>query len=115
VNWEELLAEKRVKPHKTSLSEIVQLREIVVRDLKDSKIKELSIDRRFACLYSAALQLVHMVTACAGYRVSAVSGHHKTSFEVLKLAMGKSVITYAVYFDVCRRKRNLDQADSSSS
>ena len=59
MNWEGLLTEKRVKPHKTSLSEMVQLREIVVRDLADAQIRELSMDRRFACLYSAALQLAH--------------------------------------------------------
>ncbi len=114
MNWDGFLAEKRIKPHKTSLSEMVQLREIVARDLKDAQIKELSIDRRFACLYSAALQLAHMVIACAGYRALPVSGHHKTSFEALKLAMGKSVTPYAVYFDVCRRKRNIVEYDGSA-
>ncbi len=114
MNWEKLLANKLVKSHKTDLVEITQLREIVARDLKDARIKELSIDRRFACLYSAALQLAHMVTACNGYRVSAVSGHHKTSFEVLKLSIGKSIISLAAYFDVCRRKRNIVEYDGSS-
>ncbi len=75
MNWEKLLAEKRVKPHKTSLIEMVQFREIVARDLKDAQIRGLSIDRRFACLYSAALQLAHMITACSGYRIAATAGH----------------------------------------
>ncbi len=114
MNWEKLLANTLVKSHKTDLVEITQLREIVARYLKDARIKELSIDRHFACLYSAALQLAHMVTACNGYRVSAVSGHHKTSFEVLKLSIGKSIISLAAYFDVCRRKRNIVEYDGSS-
>jgi hypothetical protein len=114
MSWEKLLANRLIKPHKTDLIEITQLREIVVRDLKDARIKELSIDRRFACLYSAALQLAHMVTACDGYRVSAVVGHHKTSFEVLKLSIGNSISPFAAYFDVCRRKRNIVEYDGSS-
>jgi hypothetical protein len=59
MSWEKLLANKLVKSHKIDLVEITQLREIVARDLKDARIRELSIDRRFACLYSAALQLAH--------------------------------------------------------
>ncbi len=114
MNWEKLLAEKRIKLHKTSLSEMVQFREIIARDLKDAQIIELSMDRRFACLYSAALQLAHMVTACAGYRVAAISGHHKTSFEVLKLAIGNAAAQHATYFDACRRKQNIVEYDSSS-
>jgi hypothetical protein len=114
MNWEKLLADKLVKSHKADLIELTQLREIVARDLKDARIKELSVDRRFTCFYSAALQLAHMVAACSGYRVSAVSGHHKTSFEVLKLSMGKSITPFAAYFDVCRRKRNIVEYDGSS-
>jgi hypothetical protein len=114
MSWEKLLADKFIKSHKADLAEITQLREIVIRDLKDARIRELSIDRRFACLYSAALQLAHMVTACNCYRVSAVSGHHKMSFAVLKLSMGKSITPFAEYFDVCRRKRNIVEYDGSS-
>lgn len=113
MNWDKLLAENRVKLHKTSAIELAQLREVVARDLKDAEISELSIDRRFACLYSAALRIAHMVTACSGYKISASTGHHKTSFEVLKLSLGKSVHPYAIYFDVCRRKRNIVEYDSS--
>ncbi len=105
MNWEKLLADKLIKSHKADMVEITQWREIVARDLKDARIKELSIDRRFACLYSAALQLAHIVTACSGYRVSAVSGHHKTSFEVLKLSMGKSITPFAAYFDCVQKEK----------
>ena len=38
-----------------------------------------------------ALQAAKMAIACAGYRVAG-AGHHRISFEVVKLAMGKAVI-----------------------
>lgn len=114
MSWAKLLADRRVKTHVTSPSEITQLRAVVARDLTDAQVVGLSPDRKFACLYSAALQLAHMVIACAGYRVSATSGHHKTSFEVLTPAMGQKAAPYAVYFDICRRKRNIVEYDNSS-
>jgi hypothetical protein len=46
-----------------------------------------------------------MALACAGYRTKG-QGAHQTSFEALKLALGKSTAKTANYFDRCRRKRN---------
>jgi hypothetical protein len=114
VSWEKLLADNRVKTHKTSLAEMIELREVITRDIKDAQIRELSLDRQFACLYSAALQLAHMIIACAGYRVSPIAGHHKTSFEVLHLILGKSIEPHSIYFDICRRKRNIVEYDTSA-
>ena len=51
-----------------------------------------------------------MVIACSGYRVCGI-GHHHTTFEALELAMGSSITAHAVYFDTCRRKRNLVDYD----
>jgi hypothetical protein len=48
-----------------------------------------------------------MAIACAGYRVSSRSGDHQISIEATKLALGKVADSYADYFDMCRRKRNL--------
>jgi len=53
-----------------------------------------------------------MAIACAGYRVVG-AGHHRISFEVLKLAMGKAADPYADYFDRCRRKRNVIDYDDT--
>jgi hypothetical protein len=114
MSWQKLLADRKVKQHATSISELTQLRAIVERDISDSQIIAVSVDRRFACLYSAALQLTHMVVACCGYRVSAATGHHKTSFDSLELALGTPAKAYAIYFDVCRRKRNLAEYDRSA-
>jgi hypothetical protein len=114
MSWQQLLAEKRVRTHSTSRGELAQLRLVVARDLSDGQVPGLSADRRFACLYSAALQLAHMAIACAGYRVAATSGHHKTSLDALELVIGGAVRPYSAYLDICRRKRNLLEYDSSS-
>jgi hypothetical protein len=111
MSWQEHLAKKTVKPHVTSLAEINQLRAVVLRDITDGRVSEISADRRFACLYSAALQLAHMVIACCGYRVPTRAGHHQITFEVLPLAPGAAFQDYAEYFDVCRQKRNLVEYD----
>jgi len=66
----------------------------------------LSNDRRFATAYNAALQTAKMAIACAGYRVASVPGHHRITFECVKLALGKPSAQLADYFDACRRKRN---------
>lgn len=83
------------------------MRALVARDLADSKVSGLSADRRFATAYNAALQAANMAIACAGYRVTAKSGHHKVAIESVKFAVGSSVDKYADYFDRCRRKRNV--------
>jgi hypothetical protein len=83
------------------------MRALVARDLADSKVSGLSADRRFATAYNAALQAGNMAIACAGYRVTAKTGHHKVAIESVKLAVGNSVGKYADYFDRCRRKRNV--------
>jgi len=48
-----------------------------------------------------------MAIACSGYRVTAKSGHHKTTFDALRLAIGAAAGHYGDYFDACRRKRNI--------
>jgi hypothetical protein len=83
------------------------MRALVARDLADSKFSGLSADRRFATAYNAALQAANMAIACAGYRVTAKSGHDKVAIDSVKLAVGNSVEKYADYFDRCRRKRNV--------
>ena len=35
-----------------------------------------------------------MAIACAGYRVAG-AGHHRISFEVVQLAMGKAAVPYS--------------------
>jgi len=82
------------------------MRELIARDLADGALAGLSADRRFATAYNAALQAANMAIACAGYRITAKTGHHRVSWEGAALAVGRSAKNLADYFDTCRRKRN---------
>jgi hypothetical protein len=104
VTWTQLLANNEVQPHKTSKKELDKLRAVIRRDLADASLDGASADRRFATAYNAALQAAKMAIACAGYRVVG-AGHHRISFDVVKLAIGKPADPYSDYFDRCRRKR----------
>lgn len=57
MSWTNLLANRTVHNHSTSVGEIGDLREVVDRDLDDAAITALSDDRRFATAYNAVLQL----------------------------------------------------------
>lgn len=83
------------------------MRALVARDLADATVAGLSADRRFATAYNAGLLAANMVIACAGYRVTAKTGHHKISFDSIKVALGSGAGKYADYFETCRRKRNV--------
>jgi hypothetical protein len=107
VNWASWLASHQIQTHKTSRTEIENLRALIQRDLKDAGLTQLSADRRFATAYNAALQSATMALACAGYRVTARIGHHKIAFEATVLALGPNTQDFADYFEICRRKRNM--------
>lgn len=83
------------------------MRALIARDLADAGVAGLSADRRFATAYNAALQAANMTIACAGYRVTAKTGHHRISFDSTRLSLGSVADNYADYFETCRRKRNV--------
>lgn len=107
-------AEGKVRAHKTSRKELDDLRAVIVRDLEDAAIQELSDDRRFATAYNAALQTATMSIACTGFRLSTTAGHHRLTFEVARLALGASAHTSLDFFEACRRKRNVIDYDHAS-
>jgi len=106
MSLKELLNQGSVKPHKTSKEEIGNLLELVRRDIKDSEVKTISTDRRFATAYNAALQLATIIVYCKGYMPTGW-GHHYTVFKSMKLIMGENYHDSADYFDSCRAKRNV--------
>jgi uncharacterized protein (UPF0332 family) len=111
MSWKSLQNQGKVDPHVTSKAELDDLRAVVQRNLDDASIQELSDDNRFGIAYQAALLSAKMAIACAGYRVKG-QGAHQTTFQALKLAMGRSVNATADYLDRCRRKRNEMTYDS---
>jgi hypothetical protein len=83
------------------------MRALVTRDLADAQVAGLSADRRFATAYNAALQAANMAIACAGYRVTAKTGHHRITLDAIVITIGAAASSYADYFEICRRKRNV--------
>ncbi len=97
--------EGRLQPHKTNKKEIQNLFALVDRDLKDAKIKQLSVDRRFATAYNAALQLSVIIIHAAGYRVKAGTGHHWVTLLAIPEIMGEEYKSRSDYFNACRATR----------
>tara|TARA_Y100000294_G_scaffold367_1_gene303 strand:+ start:476 stop:745 length:270 start_codon:yes stop_codon:yes gene_type:complete len=54
-----------------------------------------------------------MVIACEGYRVPEKPGHHVTTLEAVRLALGGNLDDMVDYFDQCRRKRHNVDYDSA--
>jgi hypothetical protein len=67
MSWKKLQAESKVRAHRTSRKELGDLRAVILRDLEDAAIQELSDDRRFATAYNAALQAATMSTVAHLY------------------------------------------------
>src|SRR5467141_857460 len=105
--WKKLQAESKVRAHKASKKELGDLWAVIVRDLEDAAIQELSDDRRFATAYNAALQTAKTSIACAGFRLAGASGHHRLTFEAARLALGTTAARSLDCFRACRRKRNV--------
>ncbi len=114
MSWKKLQAAGKVHAHKTSKQELDELRTVIVRDLEDSAIQELSDDRRFATAYNAALQTAKMAIACAGYRLASTQGHHRLTLEAARLALGPSAARALDFFETCRRKRNVIDYDHAA-
>jgi hypothetical protein len=53
----------------TSDEELRSLRSIVERELKDSRVEEISLDAKLGMLYNAALKLSEMALRAHGFRV----------------------------------------------
>lgn len=110
----QLLRSSDAQRHRTSKQELDDMRALIGRDLADAQVPGLSTDRRFATAYNAALQAANMAIACAGYRVTAKTGHHKIAFDSTKLVLGSIADAYADLFETCRRKRNVIDYTPSS-
>lgn len=103
--YDRLLRSGKIRPYHTNPQEIAGLFAVAERDLADAAIPALSVDRRYATAYNAALQTAMAVMYAEGYRAHNL-GHHSTAFEFLREAMGGEITQLADYFDDCRRKRN---------
>lgn len=105
VTLEEWLAASQAKTHKTSKNEIASLLKAADRDLADSQLAGLSLDRKFTTAYSAALLTATAALAATGYRAPQ-EGHHYWSIQSLAFTIGAVPATINL-FDAFRRKRNI--------
>ncbi len=101
-----LSSEGKLEKKPANQDEITKLLLMVERDLKDSVVKAISADRRFATAYNAALQLSTIIIRLNGYRTKG-AGHHYSTFLVLKELLGEDFEEITDYFDACRAKRNI--------
>jgi hypothetical protein len=96
-----------VKRQAASRAEIQEILAVADRDLADADVSQLSLDRRFATAYGAALQLATIVLRASGYRTSSsAGGHHWRTIALLPELMGPGQAQRAAYLDSCRRARN---------
>lgn len=95
--------------HKTSREEIVNLLQIVNRDLEDAE-GDISTDWRFGIAYNAALKLCTILLYAEGFRPERTLHHYRT-IQALPAILGKERKGDAEYLDTCRSKRNIVEYD----
>lgn len=104
MSLQDWLNEGRIRTHKTSISELSQFLAIFERDMADAQANTISIDRRFATAYNAALTVSVAALAASGYR-AAGEGHHYWTIQSLAFTLQLDAETIEK-FNKFRRKRN---------
>lgn len=99
-----------LRPHQTNRKQIVDLFEIVDRDLADARTARLSSDWQFGIAYNAALKLCTILLYAEGYRPERTLAHYRT-LQALPLILGDKRRSDADYLDSCRIKRNTVEYD----
>lgn len=110
----DLRAQGRLRPHRTSRREVDDLLQLAERDLADAGVAAISADRRFMTGYEAAVALATIPVYAEGYRTEGI-GHHQTTFLAVSMVMGDEASDLADYFDTCRTKRNATAYDRVGS
>jgi uncharacterized protein YdcH (DUF465 family) len=95
--------------HTTSPGEILDLLDVVERDLGDSATEGLSSDWRLNIAYNAALQAATAALSAAGYR-AARDQHHYRIIQSLRETIGADARVVTA-FDAFRKKRNISGYD----
>lgn len=105
-NW---LSNSWLKRHSTSKQEIINLLNIVDRDLHDAK-ESISLDWQFGIAYNAALKLCVILLYASGYMAENTLYHYRT-IMAMPLILGNSKRLDAEYLNTCRIKRNIVEYD----
>ena len=105
MSLQEWLNEGRLESHTTSHEEIEQLFAVFERDMADAQIETMSVDRRFATAYNAALMMARAALAASGYRTSGGGAHYLT-IQSLAFTLRLDARTIRK-FNKFRQKRNI--------
>lgn len=100
----------KIEHLKSDKAEISDLLSIAERDIKDSKVKAISNDRRYTAAYNAALQLCTVLIRNENYRIKGTA-HHYNTFKAAGIILGEKHQSTIDYFDSCRNKRNRAEYD----
>jgi hypothetical protein len=111
VSLEDWLNEGRLKAHRTSKNELSEFLALFKRDMADAQSDTISVDRKFATAYNAALTLSVAALAASGYR-PAGEGHHYWAIQSLAFTLQLDAETIEK-FNKFRRKRNITDYERS--
>jgi len=102
-----LLRIGRLKEHQTDAAEIHKLLNAARRNLRDSRIHQVSPETRFDAAYKSIMQVALAALMANGYRPDTNSpGHHMTVLQSLPKTIGLANERMVV-LDALRRRRNL--------
>lgn len=103
-----------LKPHQTSKQEIINLLDIVKRDLNDAMLDGLSIDWKFSIACNAALKLCTIILYTQGYRPENALAHYRTIMSIKEINP-QNWEYHSVYLNSCRMLRNILEYDKTNS
>lgn len=107
MSLENLLQTGQLKEHPVDAREIQKLLAAARRSLKDARVEQISLERRFDAAYDSILQSALVALMVNGYRPNTNQpGHHKTILQLLPKTMGIPGERLAV-LDTLRKKRNV--------
>lgn len=96
-----------ITEHKTSREEILDLLDVINRDLSNCQIRNLSPDWQMNIAYNAVLQTAVAGLAAAGYRTSREAQHYRT---IQSLAFTLHIDSRTIAdIDAFRKKRNISE------
>jgi uncharacterized protein (UPF0332 family) len=113
MNFKGLVDEGKIKRINASKEEIKDILLLADRDIKMAEfIITQDSDWAFSIAYNASLQASRAYMYSKGYRAGSNQAH-KSTFEFMKIALGKEYGDMVDYFDRMRSKRNIAVYDTA--
>ncbi len=95
-----------IEPDRTTIARLLAAAE---RNLKDSRVENVSNETRFDAAYKAIMQLANAALQANGYRtLTSKPGHHMTMIQVMNLTIGLDQNTIIVLNGLRKQRNNSD-------